>query len=75
METLEAMQQEIDALENERKELKEKLRSTSKKNIFDTVMMNRQISESVNEAKTSLSLNTASNIDSSAILQEVLILS
>lgn len=39
--TIEAMQQELDNLENERRELKEKLRNTAKKAIFDNLVNRR----------------------------------
>ena len=40
------MQQEIDSLQNERKDLKEKIRQLTKKNLFDN-LMSRQSSSSV----------------------------
>ena len=40
------MQQEIDTLQNERKDLKEKIRQLTKKNLFDN-LMSRQSSSSV----------------------------
>jgi len=40
--TVEALQQELDNLQNERRELKEKLRNTTKKAIFDNLVNNRR---------------------------------
>jgi dynactin 1 len=43
-ETLEALQQELDALQNEKRELKEKLRQFTKKNLIEGIIT-RQSSE------------------------------
>ena len=38
METLEALQQEVDTLNSERRDLKEKLKSTTKRNLIDNII-------------------------------------
>lgn len=78
-ETLEALQQELDSLEKERRELKEKLRKIT---IIDSIM-NRQNSTGTDmytsSPSNSLDMNLKSsnnntNIDSSALKQEINVL-
>lgn len=76
-ETLEALQQELDSLEKERRELKEKLRKIT---ILDSVInrpsLNNQESfnSSSNVEIPSFKTQTSNSIDSSALVQEINIL-
>ena len=54
------MQQEVDTLQNERRDLKEKLRFTTKKNLIDTIL-NKPLSESNTSGDTSNSGKFSTN--------------
>ena len=51
METLEALQHEVDTLQNDKRELKEKIKQFSKKNLIEGIMT-KQLSESSKQRKS-----------------------
>lgn len=76
--TTEALQQELDSLQNERRDLKERLRSTTKKAIFDNLVNRRgdpaeYLGASPNDASRAGLMITSqmSSGDTYALLHEV----
>lgn len=71
-ETIEALQQELDSLQNERRDLKEKLRFSTKKQLLDN-LVNRQISSEGGSEPTLTKMSSSNNLLTSNPLEQEVI--
>ena len=71
-ETIEALQQELDSLQTERNDLKDKLRFSTKKQLLDN-LVNRQISSEGGSESTLTKMSSNNNLLSSNPLEQEVI--